>query len=143
MAGSAHRPKKPESIDGCISRMRSLQLQKSPTPDFDEKCGKSPDISKGISQSGMCKFESSKVSQAVRHWEKLSPILAERPANGGLLRIGHQSPGSVFYHLGGENPESLPTRAGLFPFSGDCDRRLVRSPLRGRPAVDLSRPYLH
>jgi hypothetical protein len=44
--------------------MLSLQLQKSPTPDFEEKCGNSPDISKGISQMGMCKFESSKVSQA-------------------------------------------------------------------------------
>jgi hypothetical protein len=66
MAGSAQRPKKPESRDGCISRMLSLQLQKSPTPDFEEKCGNSPDISKGIFQLGMCKFESSRPSQAVR-----------------------------------------------------------------------------
>jgi len=106
--------------------MRSLQLRKSPTPDFD----------------GMCKFESSEVSQAVRHWEKLSPIIAERPANGGLLRIGHQSPGSVFYHLGGENPENLPTHAGLFPFSGDRDRRLVSIttawPAGSRPLTTIS-----
>jgi len=45
--------------------MLSLQLQKSPTPDFEEKCGNSPDISKGISQLGIYKFESSEVSQAV------------------------------------------------------------------------------
>jgi hypothetical protein len=54
-----------ESRDGCVSSMLSLQLQKSPTPNFEEKCGNSPDISKGISQSGMCKSESSQVSQAV------------------------------------------------------------------------------
>src|ERR1700733_16091185 len=44
------------------------------------------------------RFESSRPSQAVRRSEKLSLILAERPANGGLLRIGHQSPGSDFGH---------------------------------------------
>ena len=66
MTGSAQRPEKPESRDGCVSRMLSLQLQKSPTPDFEEKCGNSPDISKGISQLGIYKFESSEVSQAVQ-----------------------------------------------------------------------------
>jgi len=50
MTGSAQRPEKPESGNGCVSRMLSLQLQKSPTPDFEEKCGNSPDISEGISQ---------------------------------------------------------------------------------------------
>src|ERR1700730_7228350 len=49
--------------------MLSFQLQKSPTPNFEGKCGNSPDISKGISQSGMCKFESSEVSQAVTQHE--------------------------------------------------------------------------
>src|ERR1700682_4587429 len=58
-----------ESRDGCVSGMLSLQLQKSPTPNFEEKCGNSSDISKGISQSGMCKFESSEVSQAVTQLE--------------------------------------------------------------------------
>jgi hypothetical protein len=61
MAGPAKRPKKPEARDGCVSSMFSLLLQKSPTPDFEEKCGNSPDISKGISQLRMCKFESSQV----------------------------------------------------------------------------------
>jgi hypothetical protein len=46
--------------------MLSFQLQKSPTPNFEEKCGNSPDISKDISQSGMWRFESSQVSQAFR-----------------------------------------------------------------------------
>jgi hypothetical protein len=34
-------------------------------PNFAEKNGNFPDISKGISQLGMCKFEPSQVSQAV------------------------------------------------------------------------------
>jgi hypothetical protein len=103
--------------------MLSLQLQKSPTPDFEEKYGNSPDISKGISQLGMCKFESSQVSQAVRRSEKLSLILVERPANGGLLRIGHQSPGSDFGHSRSEIADSLPRTFEKLPFLGDCGRR--------------------
>src|ERR1700733_11843458 len=71
MACSARRPKRPESRDGCVSRMCSLQLQKSPTADFEQKCGNSSDISKGIPQLGMCKFESSQVSQAVRRSARL------------------------------------------------------------------------
>jgi hypothetical protein len=48
MAGSAQRPKK-AGIQRRVRIQNSLQLQKSPTPDFEEKCGNSPDISKGIS----------------------------------------------------------------------------------------------
>jgi hypothetical protein len=73
-----------ETRDGCVSGILSFQLQKSPTPNFEEKCGNSPDISKGISQSGMCKFESSQVSQAVRRsWNRLRTI-AEKAAIGGF-----------------------------------------------------------
>jgi hypothetical protein len=46
------------------------------------------------------------------------------PANGGLLRIGHQSPGSIFDRFQGENAESLWPHAGLFPFAGDPGWRL-------------------
>jgi hypothetical protein len=123
MAGPAKRPKKPEARDGCVSSMFGLQLQKSPTPGFEEKWGNSPDISKGISQLGMCKFESSQVSQAVRRSEKLSLILVERPANGGLLRIGHQSPGSDFGHSRSEIADSLRRTFEKLPFLGDCGRR--------------------
>jgi hypothetical protein len=42
-----------------------LPAAKVSNPNFEEKSGNSPDISKGISQSGMCKFEASQVSQAV------------------------------------------------------------------------------
>jgi len=57
--------------------MLSLELQKSLTSDFEEKCGNSPDISKGISQLGMYKFESSQVSQAVPRPE-LPPLKEEK-----------------------------------------------------------------
>jgi hypothetical protein len=152
------------SSDGCVSRMLSLQLQKSPTPDFEEKCGNSPDISKGISQLGMCKFESSEVSQAVRRSENVPLILAERPANGGLLRISGQSPGSVIGSFGSEIVESLRPIPGKFPFLGDCARRPsliwtaapslqcnspdsppwppANSESRVRTAAPIERPYL-
>jgi hypothetical protein len=50
--------------------------------------------------------------------------MPEMPANGGLLRIGQRSLGSVFDHFHGENAESLRPQAGLFPFSGDLGWRL-------------------
>jgi hypothetical protein len=124
MTGSAQRPEKPESRDGCVSRMLSLQLQKSPTPDFEEKCGNSPDISKGISQLGIYKFESSEVSQPVRRLETLPSITSEKPANGWLLRIGYRSPGSEIGRCGSEIADSLRRIFEIFPFSGDSDRRL-------------------
>src|SRR5882672_832637 len=37
----------------------------------------------------MRRFESSRPSQAVRCSEKMPPILAEKPANGGLVRIAY------------------------------------------------------
>jgi hypothetical protein len=89
MAGSAQRPKKPESRDGCVSRMRSLQLQKSPTPDFEEKCGNSPDISKGISQTGMWEFDPSEVSHAFSFSENfLSLIRKARQMRAFLIANG-------------------------------------------------------
>jgi hypothetical protein len=60
--------------------MLSFQLQKSPTPNFEGKCGNSPDISKGISQSGMCKFESSEVELAVQP-TKFSAKVASKLGN--------------------------------------------------------------
>jgi hypothetical protein len=47
-------------------RIKDIQLAaaKVSNPNFAEKSRNSPDISKGISQSGMYKFESSQVSQA-------------------------------------------------------------------------------
>jgi hypothetical protein len=75
--------------------------------------------------STMRRFESSGPSQPVRRSEKSPLIVAEMPANSRLLRLGYRSPDSVFCHFGGENAENLRPHAGLFPFSGDRDRRLV------------------
>jgi hypothetical protein len=69
------RTPRQEFSDGCVSRMLGFQLQKSPTPNLEEKCGNSPDISKGISQSGICEFESSKVSQPVTQLEIVGPLI--------------------------------------------------------------------
>jgi hypothetical protein len=79
MADCARRPEKSESRDGCISRIFGLQLQKSLTSDFKEKCGNSPDISKGISQLGMYKFESSQVSQPFAQPESLGSYWLKVP----------------------------------------------------------------
>src|SRR5882757_11104105 len=53
------------------------------------------------------RFESSRPSQAVRRSEKVLLILAEKPANGGLLRIGYRSPDSKFFRLQGGSAQSL------------------------------------
>jgi hypothetical protein len=67
--------------------MLSLELQKSPTPHFEKKRGNSPDISKGISRSGMSKFESARPSQAVRRSGEPSLIVGEMPANSGASAL--------------------------------------------------------
>jgi hypothetical protein len=84
-----------------------LPAAKVSNPNFEEKSGNSPDISKGISQSGMCKFESSQVSQAVRGPQVGPQPMAEKPAIGGLLQFGMWSPGSQFVEWPAENAESL------------------------------------
>jgi hypothetical protein len=68
-------------------RIRDIQLPaaKVSNPNFAEKNGNSPDISKGISQSEMCKFESSQVSQAVTQLEIERLQMQESPAKCGLL----------------------------------------------------------
>jgi hypothetical protein len=43
-----------------------LTAAKVSNPKFRRKRGNSPDISKGISQSGMCKFESSEVNVSLQ-----------------------------------------------------------------------------
>jgi hypothetical protein len=63
-----------ETRDGSVSEY-SAPAAKVSNPNFEEKSGNSPDISKGISQSGMCKFESSQVRVRV----EFEPLF-ERPA---------------------------------------------------------------
>jgi hypothetical protein len=50
-------------------------------------------------------------------------IFAEKPANGGLLRINYQSPGSDFRHSQSGIADSLQRKFEKLPFLGDCDRR--------------------
>ena len=70
--------------DACVSRILSLQLQKSPPPNLEEKCGNSPDISKGVSRMGMCKFESSQGGQAVPRLEASSLKVQKSPLLAGF-----------------------------------------------------------
>jgi hypothetical protein len=83
-------PEKPESRDGCVSRDAQLTAAKSPTPDFQEKCGNCPDISKGISQSGIYRFESSEVSHALRQFT----TRGSQARKSGLFAHSTWSPGS-------------------------------------------------
>ncbi len=66
-------PNRSGSASGILRRVRiqypQLTAAKVSNRKFRGKCGNFLDISKGISQSGMCKFESSEVSQAVRQLE--------------------------------------------------------------------------
>jgi hypothetical protein len=50
--------------------------------------------------------------------------LAERPANGGLLRISFRSPGSNFGHSQTETADSLRGTFEKLPFLGACGWRL-------------------
>src|ERR1700730_15927972 len=68
-------------------------------------------------------FESHCVaSQPVRHLETLPSVTSERPANGGLLRIGYRSPGSEMGRCGSEFADSLRRIFEIFPVLGDSDR---------------------
>jgi hypothetical protein len=100
-----------------------LSAAKVSNPKFGEKVRNSPDISKGIFHLGICKFESSQVSQPVRRPETLPSTMPQRPANGGLLRIGYRSPGSGIGVSGSEIADSLRRIFEIFPFSGDWGRR--------------------
>lgn len=106
-------------------RIRDIQLPaaKVSNPNFAGKSGNSPDISKGISQSGMCKFESSQVSHAVGPEQTWPMRVAEKPANSGLSQFGRRSPDSQFPELPAQNADSLWLFIEIFPFSGDAGRR--------------------
>ena len=69
---------------------------KSPDPNLPQNSGKKPDISKGIFENGMWKFDSFKVSQTVRQLEIATSEIPEMPANCGLLQISVPSLSSQF-----------------------------------------------
>jgi hypothetical protein len=111
--------------------MLRLQLQKSPTANFEEKCGNSLDISKGISQSGIWKFESSKVSQAVTQPSIALLKIEESPVDSALSSTNGVSNLAKNTQPERENGKSLWRILEIFPFFGDARRRLARSALRG------------
>jgi hypothetical protein len=53
----------------------------------------------------------------------LPSTMPQRPANGGLLRVGYRSPGSGTGVSGSEIADSLRRIIEIFPFSGDWGRR--------------------
>jgi hypothetical protein len=79
-------PNRSGPASGILRRVRiqypQLTAAKVSNPKFRGKCGNFLDISKGISQSGICKFESSEVSQAFRVsenfllWQQKGPPMA-------------------------------------------------------------------
>jgi hypothetical protein len=77
------------------------------------------------------RFESSRPSQAVMRPEKVSSTLAERRANGGLLRFSGRSPNAQFGHFRREMADDLRRIFEIFPFLGDATGDRVRSGLRG------------
>ena len=91
---------------------------KSPSPILGEMWGNSPDISKGISQSGMCRFESSEVSQAAPFSENFVFLMRKARQMGAFLiarslqRLNHRTFASRI-------PESLQSFVEKFPFYGD------------------------
>jgi hypothetical protein len=122
LTGSAQVRKSPNPETGAYLGMLSLQLQKSPTPDFEEKCGNCPDISKGISQSGIYRFESSEVSQALRQFT----TRGSQARKSGLFAHSTWSPGARSRNLRREMAESLRPFPEKLPFCRDYWRRPVR-----------------
>jgi len=122
MAGFAQRPKNPESKDGCVSKMLSLELQKSPTPDFEEKREIPP-----TSQRAFLNWEcaSSNPPRSARHsvFERIS-FYSSRKARQWLafllvesLQLRH------FRTFLVKPPESLQPSSVKLPFSGDSPWR--------------------
>ncbi len=124
------------------AHFHNLQLQKSPSRVFGQNSGNSADISKAFFEMGISKFESSQVSQAVWRSEKMSLILVERPANGGLFQFSEPSPASRFRQRRGEIAKSLWPHAEIFPFLGDGVRRLGSILTAWRTCIARSLPWL-
>ena len=97
---------------------------KSPDPNLPQNSGKKPDISKGIFENGMWKFDSFKVSQTVRQLEIVTSEIPEMPANCCLLQISVPSLSSQFGQSQSEIADSLRQIFEIFPLSGDGGRRL-------------------
>jgi hypothetical protein len=95
-----------------------LSAAKVSNPEFRGKRGNSPDISKGIFQSGMWEFDPFVVSQAVLFSENFLPSMRKaRQLKAFLIEDSLQS--HMFEIFGPRTPESLHPNSRKLPFSGD------------------------
>jgi hypothetical protein len=110
-----------------------LTAAKVSAPGFGGKCGNSPDISKGIHQLGMCKFESSQVSQpfprSARRPRKCK-IRPEMPAFGAfdlVSKLPNWQSDSSNWRKSPATPANIPVLQRLSAETGfDHDCRLHR-----------------
>jgi hypothetical protein len=141
MAGSAQRPKNSEARDGCISRILSFQLQKSPAPNFREKCGIPPTFQRAF-LNRECGSSNPPRSASQSDARRLCPLQRHKgPPMAGFceLAIGLRAP-----ELGSPGAKSPIVSGGYLKYSrfreaGAGDG--VRSKLRGR-ACSANRPFL-
>jgi hypothetical protein len=127
IARYAWRPKR-RNLETVRLHNAQLTAAKVSNPRFEEKCGNSPDISKGIPELGMFKFESSQVSQAVLRLATVCNLRLIGPEIPAFSR-STLSPDSCSPNLGPEIAESLRLCPRKFPFCRDFRRRPVRSGL--------------
>ena len=107
MAGSATGPQK--GLRSKIQRrvrIRDAQLTAAEVSSrrFRGKCGNSSDISKGISQSGMSKFESSQVSQAFWRTD-LTTSQCVKDRNSGPFTLGFCLHGPILHSESAKRPK--------------------------------------
>jgi hypothetical protein len=110
-----------------------LTAAKVSNPKFRGKCGNFLDISKGISQSGMCKFESSEVSQAFRRLARL----AKKSENGPEIpafRAFNLISGLVVRQSSGANRRKSPAVSADIPVLRRlwAETGLITTAARGR-----------
>jgi hypothetical protein len=91
-------------------------------PNFLENVRNSPDISKGIFKAGMCKFESSQVSQAFLFSENFLSLMRKARQMRAFF-IADSLQRLVFKLFAPRTAESLQPNPRKLPFSGDSPWR--------------------
>jgi hypothetical protein len=125
-----------------IFTARSRRHSESLSWNSDQNVGNSSDISKGLFQTGMSKFDPSQVSQPVTQPERVDTFSLKLPHLIGFSCVCPKSPDCRKRQPGREFIESLQPKPQKFPFHGDDWRRLVptQSPSHGRPTPKKSSP---
>jgi hypothetical protein len=107
-----------ESRDGRVSSIAQLTAAKVSNPKFRGKVRKFSRHFKGHFSIGNVQVRILRGQPGSAALGESAPDIAERPANGGLLRISHQSPGSGFGHSQQERADSLWRTFEKLPFFG-------------------------